>query len=216
MLTDADRKSLESSQIYKYYSSNSWSSVSAALIEADLDAIKLMSIENLPLIKFLTMILQSKQLESQTNDLTAQYGEIEMLRAFHQANFGSFEANDGLHQTGQGTMEQYTIVRTQHILAGGVLANATLIAGDPAGNLSLLWFIASWDVDPAAAYTFDFHEAGGVTLPPVASAPPTFRGNRKVWGYWDCPTADTDMEVDIAGGAGIEVVDIIGCYITWG
>ncbi|MHC4675630.1 MAG: hypothetical protein ACYTBZ_24345, partial [Planctomycetota bacterium] len=57
---------------------------------------------------------------------------------------------------------------------------------------------------------------GAGAIAPVMYFPPSFRGNRKVWCYIDSASATTAMEVDIAGGAGAEVIDLIFPYMEFG
>lgn len=130
--------------------------------------------------------------------------------------YGNFENGDLsnvlIHADNLAT---YTITKTSHALAAGVLANAELIAAVAAERTSLAWVIVSWDIDPAAFYTLSFHEAGGGVVPPIAYLPPGFRGNRKVYVYVDTATVNTALQVDLAGGAGVEVIDIITSTIQF-
>jgi len=201
---------LRKSPIYKQYIALAWAAPTVATVQAHIDAITEISVETLPLIKFLNMVLQAKQKENINTqfDLVEDYTKLGLNR-IPRVLYGYYLSGaTSIHDIDTMTLP-YDIGITTHTLAGGALANSTIHTNSTAGNKStLLWLMWSWDTAPAAAYTFDFHENAGANERNLSLAP-NDNGNKKCWLYWDAPSADTNLEVSIAGGAGAEVLTAI-------
>lgn len=100
-----------------------------------------------------------------------------------------------------------------HTLAGGALADSVVVTSTGTGyQTCTLWIIFLWNTAPAAAYTFEFHEAGGAAGDRYLTLPPEANGNKRCFLYLENSTADTDLQVTIGGGAGAEILQSIAYH----
>jgi len=114
----------------------------------------------------------------------------------------------GLHE------KEYDVdISASIVLGGGVVNNATLISCPAGVKIGLLRIAWDWDIDPAAAYVITYHQTGGAGIMTQTFAP-TDRGK---WFdvLLDTTTAAQDLECDVTGGAGVEVLSPKIMYCTF-
>lgn len=209
-LSPEEIKQLEQSQVYQYYSNVPWATPTIATIQAHLDAITRTSVESLPLIKFLTMLLQSKSTEANTAKLIEMDLEITSVNTMSKVRY----YHDHIlakHVTGgalSGAVSDFSAHRSVATLTGGSLADHALYQPG-VGYKFAVWkvFVGVRTAAMAAVnFTLEFQDEDGGTLFSC-----NILGNvpMEIPLYYLHDTADKDLIVDIAGGAGSEILTFL-------
>lgn len=145
------------------------------------------------------------QAEHDQGDMDTLNGYVEFLRWKGRADVGTPGFDEGLKN------ERFDVDTGIITLAGGAAANQEIVAASASKKCQVYWIIWSWDTDPAAAYTFSYHEQDSATELWAANMVPAARGRDKQHVYITQSTNNKAAQVDIGGGAGAEKLYFIVC-----
>jgi hypothetical protein len=208
LLSPSDYELLKKNPVYlQKYKGKTYSELTLAGILTDLDAIQSVSVENLPLIEFLSRLYNAKNQEDSYTALNNIDGYIEYNREYPRYEWGLKGSGDGPENA------NLDVEITSHTLAGGALANAVIAAAVASFQLQLLWTILYWDTAPAAAYVYNLQEEDQANQYLLQYQ---IADNGKLKRHY-FKTANDNKAIlgDITGGAGGEILYMIAGVVRF-
>lgn len=217
-LTPQEELILRDSPIYKKYRKTQWSAITRVSVLADLDAITMTSIEALPLIKFLTAIYQSKNLE----DAYTVYGSIE-TKGQNQNSIGYNEimvqgAYNSVLNKFYTSLTDVEFHRTALTCVGGTITGAIYAPG-ASNKFYAYWMVLGTNntTNPATTY-YDVllnEETSGDVVKHFQLTGNDFNRD-KIPVYYKGGVADKDLDITFDNGIGVEIlyVDVLAGKAT--
>lgn len=169
--TPYEIKILEASEVYKRYKTLSWTTITRADIQTDLNWIAKSGIENLPLIKYLTFILEQKS-QPTTYTLDNVQAQLITMSGTIYDLFRTANLHNNPHQFTSAIPYQETMLAfgqevTVQVQAGNAFANVEIGAAVAAKQLyaKRIRFATDNILTPAlAAFHFIVSEEDGAAL----------------------------------------------------
>ena len=203
--------------MYLKYANTAYSDLTEASIESDLNAITQVDFKTLALIKFLTELYQIVKYTAATYNWTTVGTKVNQVNTYTAATadywsffMGERTANSLIHDG------IYDLVSVPVTLSGGSISDSELLPALASAKNSVLWAVVSCDTVPGTAYKCAFHEDDGSAERWIHTGPVGEGMGEKKWLYHDTSTDNKKYEVDITGGSGTEVVQIVLCYVRGG
>lgn len=213
-LTYEEKLALLGNPIYEYYAATPWTTHTPTTVQAHLDGITKTSLDTLPLIKFLHIVLDAVSKGTYYASLTTGTAQAlfvkqtsidnkqdilaRHLSTLNPSQYGSNGSG------GNVTAASNTLYRTAATLNAGALADHVLF--QPGTGKKGIVYHTDIGIDTAALiaqnYTLDFQDEDNASF---------FHKNwvqtmDRVELHYIHATADKDIEVDILGGADDEIL----------
>jgi len=199
-LTPEDMVVLRAEPLYLKYAGTQWSSLTATTVLADLNAIQNTSLETLPIIKYLLMILKQKTL---TDTLGEQEDtQSNTVNALYQGWYENPTTKVPI--VTKTNITDFDVHLTTATLSSGSLANHSLYAPGASKKYCIYYMdVFSEVADFDYAFTFEMHQEDGSKLWKGTWSP---ANGPRVPLNWVGTVDDKDAMVDIADGAGAELL----------